>query len=37
MTQPIKAELVTDNFNNVGIREIPYKIRFAVQAMPNLE
>ena len=37
MTQAIKAELVTENISQPKLREVPYKIRFAVQAMPNLE
>ena len=36
MTQIVKAEPVS-NYNSNPTREVPYKIRFAVQAMPNLE
>ena len=37
MTQAIQAQLVTENISQTNLREVPYKIRFAVQAMPNLE
>ena len=36
MTQIVKAEPVS-NYNSNPTREVPYKIRFAVQAKPNLE
>ena len=41
MTQPVIAKIYTDTntdtISPTNLREVPYKIRFAVQAMPNLE